>query len=723
MNHRRYAILLVEDQALIAMAQKRQLEDFGYTVHHVLNGEDAVQSVCESGSHFDLILMDIDLGSGIDGTEAAEQILTRIDIPVVFLSSHTNPEIVEKTEKITSYGYVLKNSGIAVLDTSIKLARRLHTAKRRVAKSEEEYRRLFETMSPGVVYHSSEGTIVSANPSAERILGITVDQMNGKTAMDPRWQMIDPEGAPVSGSDHPANIALRTGQRFGPVDRGVFVPERNAYVWLSITAIPLFMPGADRPYQVYAMFDEITERKRAEAALRDAEWKFRALFERGPIGVAYQQMIYDPAGNAVDYRFLDANPGYMQLTGVDPRGKTATEVFPGIEHDPFDWIGTFGRVARTGEQIRFETRLEANNSWYDCVAYQYKLDHFVAAFINISDRKEAEEQLLENHKKMLSIYSVAPTGIGVVSNRVLKEVNPLVCEMTGYSRDELLGNDARMLYPSQEEYDFVGKEKYDQIEKTGAGSVETRWRTKNGAVIDVLLASTPIDARDTTADVIFTALDITDRKHAQEEIRRQLTEKEILLKEVHHRIKNNMAQIEGLLSIQADSTDNDEVAAGLQGAISRVGSIRVLYEKLLIGTGYHEVSMKDYAESLVDALVAVFGKQKNVTVEKDIADFALSSKSAIPVGIILNELLTNALKYAFLGRERGHVLVHLEKTNLRVTLTVRDDGIGSDQRFVANKTPGFGLTIVKMLTEQLQGTFNVANDGGRKTVLTFEVVR
>jgi PAS domain S-box-containing protein len=122
------SILLVEDEVLIAVTEKMELEKYGYIVQHVTTGEKAVETIIDNAFPADVILMDIDLGSGIDGTQAAEQILNYKDIPIVFLSSHTEPEVVEKTEKITSYGYVVKNSGIVVLDASIKMALKLFDA-------------------------------------------------------------------------------------------------------------------------------------------------------------------------------------------------------------------------------------------------------------------------------------------------------------------------------------------------------------------------------------------------------------------------------------------------------------------------------------------------------------------------------------------------------------------------------------------------------------------
>ncbi len=123
-------ILLVEDDPAFVRTETKFLEREGYRIISVDRGEAAVDFVRSQDENVDLILMDIDLGEGIDGTEAARQILKYNDIPVLFLSSHTEKEIVEKTEKITSYGYVVKNSGIVVLGASIKKAFKLFEASR-----------------------------------------------------------------------------------------------------------------------------------------------------------------------------------------------------------------------------------------------------------------------------------------------------------------------------------------------------------------------------------------------------------------------------------------------------------------------------------------------------------------------------------------------------------------------------------------------------------------
>jgi len=135
---------------------------------------------------------------------------------------------------------------------------------------------------------------------------------------------------------------------------------------------------------------------------------------------------------------------------------------------------------------------------------------------DITDRKRSEEAKREREEKLQSIFRVAPTGIGLVRNRILLDVNPRICEMTGYVKEELLGKSARIFYPTQEDFEYVGTEKYRQIAERGTGVVETKWMKKDGTILDVILASTPLDLNDLSKGVTFTALDITKRKRAEQ---------------------------------------------------------------------------------------------------------------------------------------------------------------------------------------------------------------
>ena len=131
------------------------------------------------------------------------------------------------------------------------------------------------------------------------------------------------------------------------------------------------------------------------------------------------------------------------------------------------------------------------------------------------DTTQKEKQIKANQDYLNSIFRAAPVGIGVVKNRVLQKINSTIIKMTGYQPKDILGENALVLYPDKKEFDYVGKEKYGQISEKGIGTVETRWKCKNGKIIDVLLNSTPLDTNDLSKGVIFSALDINEKKKAE----------------------------------------------------------------------------------------------------------------------------------------------------------------------------------------------------------------
>ncbi|BAI61414.1 putative histidine kinase [Methanocella paludicola SANAE] len=169
-------------------------------------------------------------------------------------------------------------------------------------------------------------------------------------------------------------------------------------------------------------------------------------------------------------------------------------------------------------------------------------DKMLVMMRDVTERKRSEEKLQAREARLNSIFRAAPVGIGLVADRVIQDVNDRLCDMTGYSRDELIGKSARIFYPSDEEFDFVGQEKYRQIGERGTGSVETRWQRKDGSIIHIILSSTPLDPKDWKAGVTFTALDITLRKKYEEDLRKSKAQAELYVDLMGHDI-NNMNQI------------------------------------------------------------------------------------------------------------------------------------------------------------------------------------
>ncbi len=366
------------------------------------------------------------------------------------------------------------------------------------------------------------------------------------------------------------------------------------------------------------------------------------------------------------------------------------------------------------------------------------LIHIIAErLVRVMERVEAEEALKKSEQQLINIIEFLPDATLVV-DREGKVIawNNAIEKMTGVSAEDMIGKDnyayaipfygkprpilIDLVFGSdhdvEKQYDFIKKQGntyYTEvfIPEMYNGKGAYLWAT----------ASKLFDSEGNIIGAIESIRDISYPKRAEDKIKSLLSEKELLLREVHHRIKNNMSVITGMLMLQADTLKDPSAITALKDAQGRVRSMMVLYDKLYRSANFRAISAKEYLTSLIDEIIVNFPDYGQVTVEKQIDDFILDAKILSPLGIILNELLTNAMKHAFTNKDKGLIHVFFSIKDNHATLIVQDNGAGIPGSIDIGNSTGFGLQLVSMLTEQLEGTMRIEREKGMRFVMEFEI--
>jgi len=215
-----------------------------------------------------------------------------------------------------------------------------------------------------------------------------------------------------------------------------------------------------------------------------------------------------------------------------------------------------------------------------------------------------------------------------------------------------------------------------------------------------------------------------ERKKAEEQIKKSLKEKEVMLREIHHRVKNNLQVVSSLLNIQAQAIKDKDTIDILFESRERINAMSLIHSQLYEGKDFSEIRINEFVDRLVNQLLSNYSvKETRITPIIQVAECLLPISVAVPVGLILNELISNVFKHAFDKREKGVIKINLHASeNGRVSLTVSDDGVGLPPGFDIDMTDSLGLHLVKILTEdQLQGKVQVINNEGSTFIVEFEI--
>ena len=241
--------------------------------------------------------------------------------------------------------------------------------------------------------------------------------------------------------------------------------------------------------------------------------------------------------------------------------------------------------------------------------------------------------------------------------------------------------------------------------------------TKTGEVVWYQLFVNPVLFEEGAQELSCIAYDITERKEIDNQIREALKEKEILLQEVHHRVKNNLQVISSMLNLQRRFVDDPKMLDVLEESQNRISTMSFIHESLYQNSDFSSIGFADYLERLTQNLIHSYSKiSARVELISQLDDIHINLKQAIPCGLIVNELVSNCLKYAFKGRETGKVFLRVEKKGEELEIEVADNGVGLPEEFDIETNDSLGVYLVQALTDQLDGVLVVDNKQSDKTL-------
>ncbi len=766
-------ILLVDDEPLIIQGVTIILEKYGYKVITADSGEKAVRTV-ETESGIDLILMDITLESDTDGIETATKILEKHDLPLIFLSSHTDREVVEKTEGITSYGYIVKNSGEMVIIASIKMAFNLFEARMKEKakgeaqeKSEKKYRSLIENI-PDVSWTTDyKGNTVFISSNIGKIYGYSPDEIY--ESGDRLWLgRIHPDDVEKVKAEF--NTLLKDGT---PLDIEYRIKRKDGkWIWLQDRSTGTY----EKDGILYAdgVFYDITERKQVEERINGLNLLKEDLIGSGSL-VEKMKLITDGVVDIMNADFariwltkqgdicdsgcihakisegphactnlgsclhLVASSGrYTHINGEThcrvpfgryKIGRVAVAEESGLltndlTHDPnihnHDWTRELGLVSFAGYRLLSHDGSSAGvlalfSKQALSPADESLLRTIAGTTSAVIQVGKSEEALRESEELFALFMDHLPAIVFMkdAESRTLY-VNKHMNDMLGAK--EWIGKTVPELYPENVAETMMADDKKALSE--GYQSIIETVPDKHGINHIYQTQKFRIERFGKPALLGGIALNITELKQTEEALQKALQENENLLNELKHRAKNSFAMIVGMINLAAKADVSNETKTVLSEANSRIMAVSEMYDLLFRTDSFTEVQLDKYLTKIASSVPDISG---NIAFKEKCDPVTVPVKTAVPVGIIVAELITNSIKYAFPGNRSGEIFLLLKKAENGVSIEVRDDGIGLPEGLDISTVDSLGLKLVYSLADQIDGSFKIENKNGTWCVVEFPI--
>lgn len=341
---------------------------------------------------------------------------------------------------------------------------------------------------------------------------------------------------------------------------------------------------------------------------------------------------------------------------------------------------------------------------------------------DITSSKKMELQIQESEEKFREVFNNANDAIflhdinndGTMGNFL--EVNDVACQRLGYTREELLQMTPRDI--DTEETTMNISSHVDKLLKEGNATFEAVNLTCDGQEIPVEVSAHIFNLRGERM-VLSILRDITRRKESEAQLRKSLNEKELLLKEIHHRVKNNLMVISSLLNLQSKYIKDKAALEVFRESQRRARSMALIHTMLYQSTDLKCINFGDYITKLTQELFRTYVTRDNISLNLDVGDVPLDINTAVPLGLIVNELVSNSLKHAFPHGEAGKITVKFRKSKNNYTFQVADTGRGFPEDLDFKKTNSLGMRLVNTLTNQIDGKIELNTTGGTCFTIKF----
>ncbi|MEG5126662.1 PAS domain S-box protein [Microcoleus sp. ARI1-B5] len=584
--------------------------------------------------------------------------------------------------------------------------------------SEERFRATVEQAAVGITHGDKTGRYLRVNQKFCNILGYTAEELLCRTWMDVSYCE---DIAPGLAKNN--RLFAREFDCFNIEKR--LVRRDGSLVWVNITVSLVEEPLSGAVYNI-AVIEDISDRKKAEAALKESEERFRQLAENiesvfWMVGVPPQEIIY-------------ISPGYEKIWGRSCADLYACGHFCAEFIHPEDRarvIATLTRKVVSEDEIEYRiVRPDGEIRWIRDRAFPIRnqagqVYRVVGIAEDISERKQAEKAIRESEERFRQLAENIQDCFWLISAELtdLLYVSPAYEQIWGHSREELYGDPLRwMEWVHPEDKHLLLQEAFGRVLQGESTSTEYRIFRPDGTIRWVCDRAFPIyDESGKIYRLAGICEDISDRKLTSARIQAALREKEVLLKEIHHRVKNNMQVVSSLLQLQAQYIEDEPTLALFEESQTRIHSMALIHEQLYQSENIDRIDLLPYVENLVANLYQSFGcGNTSIQFNLNIDAIYLNIETAIPCGLIINELVSNSLKYAFNQSLEGEININFQEINAhQFYLSIQDNGSGFPADFDVETTETLGLRLVRMLTQQLEGTLVIDSECGTCYHITF----